>query len=1203
MYNMLVKNDTLGGINMSKTFQSMDGNQAAAYTSYAFTEVAGIYPITPSSPMAEWVDLWASQGKKNLFGLPVKVVEMQSEAGAAGAVHGSLQGGALTTTYTASQGLLLKVPNMYKIAGQLLPGVIHVAARSIAAQSLSIFGDHQDVMAARQTGFAIMSSGSVQEVMDLGGVAHLAAIESKVPFLHFFDGFRTSHEINKVEVMDYEVYDKLLDRKAVREFRLNALNPNHPLTRGSAQNDDVYFQAAEAQNKYWDRVPDIAAKYMSEISKVTGRNYAPFVYYGAEDAEDVIVAMASVTEAIEETIDYLNAQGNKFGLLTVHLYRPFSEKYFFDAMPKSVKRIAVLDRTKEKGAIHEPLHLDVKSVYYGKDFEPTIIGGRYGLSSKDTTPDQVLAVFENLQGKQKDGFTIGIVDDVTNLSITPSKHIDVQDDSTTELLFFGLGSDGTVGASKNTIKIIGENTDLYGQSYSSYDSKKSGGVTRMHLRFGAKPIRSTYLVNTPHFVSCSQESYLDKYDMLTGLRKGGTFLLNTIEDENTVEGILPNNVKKQLAERNAKMYIINAVKLAHDIGLGGRINTIMQSAFFKLNEQIIPYEKAQDLMKKYAEKAYGRKGEAIVKMNHEAIIHGAEGLVEVKVNPEWAKLDVEETTVDSNRPEYVRDIADPVSAIKGYDLPVSAFEKYVDGRMINGSTAYEKRGVAVEVPIWQSENCIQCNQCSFSCPHAVIRPFLATEEEAKNAPEGTVLINANGKDLAGYKFSIQISTLDCTGCGLCANVCPGKRGEKALVMNPIADALETGQDKVAEYFFNNVTYKDNLVDKTKSAKNSQFVQPLFEFSGACGGCGETPYVKLVTQLFGDRMTVANATGCSSIYGASFPATPYTVNSLGQGPAWANSLFEDNAEFGYGMRISNDTLRYELQNLLIEAKEEVENKDFAKLVDEWVENRNSGEETAKLAPQIVKIMEEECCGEDCKCGHSAVKEALVLKDYLVKQSNWIFGGDGWAYDIGFGGLDHVIANQDDVNILVLDTEVYSNTGGQSSKASQTGSIAKFTAAGKPGKKKDLAAIAMTYGHVYVAQVSHGANQAQVVKAMREAEAFDGPSIVIAYSPCIAHGIKGGLVNSFAQAKLATQCGYWPTFRYDPRLADEGQNPFVIDSKDPEWDKYEEFLMQEARYSQLAQVNPEQAKRLLELNKIEAIKRWEQYQRYAAMDWSK
>ncbi len=1176
---------------MAKVFQSMDGNQAAAHASYAFTEVAGIYPITPSSPMAEWVDVWASQGKKNLFGVPVKVVEMQSEAGAAGAVHGSLQGGALTTTFTASQGLLLKLPNMYKIAGQLLPGVIHVAARSLATQALSIFGDHQDVMAARQTGFALLASGSVQEVMDIAGIAHLAAIKSKVPFMHFFDGFRTSHEIQKVEVLDYEVFDRLLDRDMVADFRANALNPNKPMTKGSAQNDDVYFQASEAQNKYWDAVPDIVAEYMTEISKVTGRDYAPFVYYGADDATDVIIAMGSVTETAEEVIDFMNANGANVGMLTVHLYRPFSEKYFLDAMPKTVKRISVLDRTKEKGALGEPLYLDVRALYYGRENAPVVIGGRYGLSSRDVTPDQILAIYNNLKGEQKNQFTVGIIDDVTFKSLElPTEHLEVIDKSTTELLFFGLGSDGTVGAAKNTIKIIGENTPLYGQSYSSYDSKKSGGVTRMHLRFGKNPIRSTYLVNTPHFVSCSQDSYLDKYDMVGGLRPNGTFLLNTIESAEGVLNILPNSIKKKLAETNAKFYIIDAVHLANKIGLGKRINTIMQAAFFKLNEQIIPFADAQDLMKKYNKKTYQLKGDAIVEMNNQAVDHGAEGITEVKVDPAWANLEIEVKVVDSNRPDFVKNIADPVNLIKGYDLPVSAFESIVDGRMINGSTAYEKRGVAVDVPIWLDDNCIQCNQCAFACPHGVIRPFLSSDEETGNAPDGTKTLNATGKALAGLQYSIQISTLDCTGCMLCVEVCPGKKGVKALEMTPIHENLDNGQQEKADYFFNEVGYKEELVDKTKTIKNSQFAQPLFEFHGACAGCGETQYIKLATQLFGDRMTVANATGCSSIYGGSFASTPYTTNKDGKGPAWANSLFEDNAEFGYGMMISNEALRDQLEIKIVAAKEDMD-AEYAELTDEWVANRESGEITARISPKIIAKLEA-----------AGKKDALTLKEYFIKQSNWIFGGDGWAYDIGFGGLDHVIANTDNINILVVDTEVYSNTGGQSSKASATGSIAKFTASGKPGKKKDLAAIAMTYGHVYVAQISHGASQAQVIKAMREAEAYDGPSILIAYSPCIAHGVKGGLVNTFNQAQLATECGYWPIFRYDPKLAEEGKNPLQIDSKEPQWDKYRDFLMTQNRYGALTVVNPDKAEILLDKNKLEAQKRWAMYKRYANMDYS-
>ncbi len=1174
-----------------KVFQSMDGNQAAAHASYAFTEVAGIYPITPSSPMAEHTDLWASQGKKNLFGMPVKVIQMQSEAGAAGTVHGSLQAGALTTTYTASQGLLLKMPNMYKIAGELLPGVIHVAARSVAVQALSIFGDHQDVMATRQTGFAMLASGSVQQVMDLAGVAHLSAIKSSIPFLHFFDGFRTSNEVNKVEVMDYEVFDRLLDRDAVRKFKRRALNSSNPVTRGSAQNDDVYMQARELQEKFYKDVPDVVNDYLQEISKVTGRDYAPFTYYGDKDAEDVIVAMGSVTETIKETIDYLQDKENrKVGLLNVHLYRPFSTKFFKAALPKTVKRIAVLDRTKENGSIGEPLYLDVRSVFYGEKDAPQIIGGRYGLSSKDTTPSQIKAVYDNLENEQKNSFTIGIVDDVNHTSLELKKEISAIDPSTTELLFFGFGSDGTVGASKNTIKIIGENTDLYGQAYSSYDSKKSGGVTRMHLRFSEQPIRSTYLVNHPHFVSCSKDSYLFKYDMLEGLRDGGTFLLNTIKDENDVEALLPNKVKRQMAEKNAKFYIINAVKLAEDIGLGERINTIMQSALFALNEHIMPYERAQELMKDYAKKEYGRKGDKIVEQNFAAIDSGKKGLIEVTVKPEWKDLKDEEKPEESARPKYVTDIAEPVNAIKGYDLPVSAFEDYYDGTMEQGSTAFEKRGIANYIPEWVEDNCIQCNQCAFACPHAVIRPFLLTEEEMEKAPEGMKTLDARGKGINDLKYKIQISTLDCTGCGVCVTVCPAK--PKALKLSPIGDEIEKGEIENAEYLFNEVTPKDNLVQKT-NAKNSQFAKPLFEFSGACAGCGETPYIKLVTQLYGDRMMIANATGCSSIYGGSFPATPYTKNAEGRGPAWANSLFEDNAEFGYGMHHAEEVQRLKLQNLYFEKKDELPSE-LNDLFAEWVENKYDGDKTLELSRKI-RPQIEQLEGE--------LKEAFIdLAPYIVKQSNWIIGGDGWAYDIGFGGLDHVIANKENINILILDTEVYSNTGGQSSKAAAAGSIAQFTAAGKAGKKKDLAAMAMAYGHVYVAQISHGANQQQVVKAIREAEAYDGPSIIVAYSPCIAHKIKGGLTNSANQAKLATESGYWPTFRYDPRLEENGKNPFQLDGKAPNWEKYDEFLMNESRYAQLKDINPDKADQLLTANKRDAQRRYAMYKRYEAMDFS-
>ncbi|AGB40070.1 pyruvate:ferredoxin (flavodoxin) oxidoreductase, homodimeric [Halobacteroides halobius DSM 5150] len=1180
---------------MTKKMKTMDGNQAAAYTSYPFTEVAGIYPITPSSPMAEYVDLWASEGKENLFGMPVNVVEMQSEAGAAGTVHGSLQAGALTTTYTASQGLLLKVPNLYKIAGELLPGVAHVASRSIATQALSIFGDHQDVMAARQTGCAMLASGSVQEVMDLGGVAHLAAIEGSLPFIHYFDGFRTSHEIQKVEVMDYDVYDRLLDREAVQDFRDNALSPEHPVTRGSAQNDDVYFQAREVQNKYYDRLPDIVADYMDEISEETGRDYAPFVYYGAEDATDIIVAMGSVTETIEETVDYLVDQGRKVGLMTVHLYRPFSAKYFFDQLPETVERISVLDRTKESGSEGEPLYLDVKSIFYDKEDAPTIVGGRYGLSSKDTTPAQIISVYDNLAGEAKDDFTIGIEDDVTNLSLSVEEEVNVLSDEVTEALFFGLGSDGTVGANKNTIKIIGDSTDLYAQGYFAYDSKKSGGVTRSHLRFGPDPIRSTYLVSNPDFVACSTDSYLGKYDMLSGLSQGGTFLLNTVSDAEEIIEEMPNSVKKKLAKKDAKFYIIDAITLAEEIGLGHRTNTIIQSAFFKLNEQIMPYDKAQKLMKEYAEKAYGRKGKEIVEMNWEAIDKGAEGLVEIPVDSAWANLEAKETVLEADKdcescPDFVKNIAKPINAIEGYDLPVSVFEDYADGTMINGTAAYEKRGIANSVPEWKEDNCIQCNQCSFVCPHAAIRPFLMDEEERANAPEGLETIDPLGKGPEGLKYRLQVSPLDCTGCGNCADVCPAP--EKALEMVSFKESMDAGEAENTEYMYNEVTYKDDISSST-NVKASQFAKPLFEFSGACAGCGETPYVKLASQLFGDRMTIANATGCSSIYGGSYPATPFTKDDDGRGPAWANSLFEDNAEFGFGMRVASETIRDRMENIMVNTMDEVESE-LKDLFNQWIDNRNSGAKTKQLKAKLVSALEDSSCEK--------AKELLNLKDYIVKQSNWMIGGDGWAYDIGYGGVDHVLASGEDVNILVVDTQVYSNTGGQSSKAAPSGSIAKFTAAGKSGKKKDLAAMAMTYGDVYVAQVSHGASQSQVLKAMIEAEAHDGPSLIIAYSPCINHRVKGGLSKAQRQAKLATECGYWPTFRFDPSLAEEGENPFQIDCSEPKWDQYYDFLMSERRYSQLEKINPEEADELLQANKEQAQERWRMYQRYAAMDYS-
>ncbi|MFA5467188.1 MAG: pyruvate:ferredoxin (flavodoxin) oxidoreductase, partial [Candidatus Izemoplasmatales bacterium] len=1000
-----------------KLYQSMDGNQAAAYCAYAFSDVAGIYPITPSSPMAEYVDQWAAQGKKNLFGMPVKVVEMQSEAGAAGTVHGSLMAGALTTTFTASQGLLLKLPNMYKIAGELLPGVIHVAARSLAAHALSIFGDHQDVMAARPTGFCMIASGSVQEAMDLAGVAHLAAIKSSLPFLHFFDGFRTSHEVNKVEVIDYDLFAKLLDWDKVKEFRARSLNSAKPMTKGTAQNDDVYFQAKEIQEKYYTPVADIVADYFDAISKATGRDYKPFTYYGAEDATDIIVAMGSATEAIREVVDFKTSQGEKVGMIAVHLYRPFSEKHFFEVLPETVKRIAVLDRTKEPGSVGEPLYLDVKSLFYNKKNQPVVIGGRYGLSSKDTTPQQIFAVYKNLAGEQKDRFTVGIVDDVNFTSLPLEDTPDVADPNTTELLFFGLGSDGTVGAVKNISKIIGDYTDLYGQAYASYDSKKSGGVTRMHLRFGKNPIRSTYLVNEPHFVSCSQESYTHRFEMVRGIRKGGIFLLSTSHGEDGIEAYLPNDVKKSLARKGARLFIIDAYKLAKEIGEVKLVSTIMQSAFFKLNEQIMPYEKAQEAMKSFAKKSFLSKGEHIVKMNYEAVDRGANGLIEVPVKPEWKDLPVN-THQDAARPDFVKNVADVVNAIKGYDLPTSAFLGYEDGSIPPGTASFEKRGVAEEVSTWIAENCIQCNLCSYSCPHACIRPILATEEEAAKAPEGTVWKDANGPALKGLKYRIQVSILDCTGCSVCVNTCTAPN--KALKLTPIIEQIEEKQHVRAEYLYNEITPKTGLLEKN-TVKNVQFEKPLFEFSGACGGCGETPYIKFATQLFGERMVIANATGCSSIYGGSFPASPYTTSKDGRGPAWANSLFEDNAEYGFGMVVAQNTIRDRMQNLIIDRSKELKNKDLADLLKEWIEIREDGQKTLDLSKKILPLLKAD--------GSPFAQELMEFENYFVKQSNWIIGGDGWAYDIGYGGLDHVLASGRNVNVLVLDTEVYSNTGGQ------------------------------------------------------------------------------------------------------------------------------------------------------------------------------
>ena len=1179
---------------MSKIMKTMDGNEAAAYASYAFTEVAGIYPITPSSPMADYTDLWAAQGKKNLFGMPVKVVEMQSEGGAAGTVHGSLQVGALTTTYTASQGLLLKIPNMYKIAGQLLPGVIHVSARSLAAQALSIFGDHQDIYACRQTGFAMLASGSVQEVMDIAGVAHLAAIKGRVPFLHFFDGFRTSHEIQKVEVMDYAHFDRLLDREALQKFRDEALNPESPKTRGTAQNDDIYFQTRELSNRFYDAVPDIVANYLAEISKITGRDYKPFNYYGDPEATRVIVAMGSVTQTLEEVVDYLNAKGEKVGIIKVHLYRPFSTKYLFDVMPKSVKKIAVLDRTKEPGSLGEPLYLDIKAAFYGQKDAPVIVGGRYGLSSKDVDPAQMLAVFENLnQSEPKDGFTVGIVDDVTFTSLPTGEKISLSDESVKECLFYGLGADGTVGANKNSIKIIGDKTDLYAQAYFAYDSKKSGGYTRSHLRFGKKPIRSTYLVSNPHFVACSVAAYLEIYDVIDGIRENGTFLLNSIWDAEQTIAKLPNKVKKILASKNINFYIINATKLAHDIGLKNRTNTIMQSAFFKLAD-IIPFEDAQKYMKEYAHKAYAKKGEAIVQMNYNAIDVGANGLIKVPVDPAWENLaDNEQKDEKYIGNSFIENVVKPINAARGDSLPVSAFIGYEDGHFEAGTTAYEKRGVGVMVPKWIEQNCIQCNQCAFVCPHAVIRPFLIDENELSAAPDGVKEHNleAKGKEVKGLKYKIQVSPLDCTGCELCAQNCPSK--EKSLVMVPLEEELGKNEQENADYLFKKVAYKDDLMNK-ESVKGVGFAKPLFEFHGACPGCGETPYITLITRLFGERMIVANATGCSSIYGGSAPSTPYTTNDEGKGVAWANSLFEDNAEFGMGMNVAIETMRHRIEDIMRNNIDSVPNA-LSALYNDWINFKNDGIKTQEITKNLLPILEQNLSAP-------GIKEILELKKFLVKKSQWIIGGDGWAYDIGFGGLDHVLASGENVNVLVLDTEVYSNTGGQSSKSSRAGSIAQFTASGKPAQKKDLGYIAMTYGNIFVAQINSNASQANVIKAIAAAEAYDGPSLIIAYSPCIAHGIKGGLSQSGGQGELATKCGYWPTYLYDPRLLKEGQNPLKITSKEPDWSLYEEFLLNEVRYNSLKKTNPEHADELLAKNKADAQRRYRQLKRLSLADFS-
>lgn len=1175
-----------------KKFLTCDGNQAAAHISYMFSEVAAIYPITPSSTMAEYVDEWAAAGRKNIFGETVMVQEMQSEGGAAGAVHGSLQAGALTTTYTASQGLLLMIPNMYKIAGELLPCVFHVSARTLASHALCIFGDHQDVMSCRQTGFAMLAEGSVQEVMDLAGVAHLSTIKSRVPFVNFFDGFRTSHEIQKIEALENEDLAPLIDQKALAEFRARALNPEHPVARGMAENPDHFFQHRESSNTFYEAVPAIVEEYMNEISKITGRKYGLFDYYGAEDADRVIIAMGSVTEAAREAIDYLTAQGEKVGLVSVHLYRPFSARHFLAAIPKTAKRIAVLDRTKEPGANGEPLYLDVKDCFYGMEDAPLIVGGRYGLGSKDTTPAQILSVYENLaMAMPKNQFTIGIVDDITFTSLPPKEEIALGGEGMFEAKFYGLGADGTVGANKNSVKIIGDNTNKYCQAYFSYDSKKSGGFTCSHLRFGDHPIRSTYLVNTPNFVACHVQAYLRMYDVTRGLRENGTFLLNTVWNGEELSKHLPNRVKRYFAQKNITVYYINATQIALEIGLGNRTNTILQSAFFRITG-VIPVDLAIEQMKKFIVKSYGKKGEDVVNKNYAAVDRGGE-YQQLAVDPAWANLPDDEAVVN-NDPAFINEVVRPINAQDGDLLKVSAFKGIEDGTWYQGTAKYEKRGVAAFVPVWNAENCIQCNQCAYVCPHASIRPFVldTTEEQGANF---TMLDVKAPATMKGMKFRMQVDVLDCLGCGNCADICPGFKGNKALAMVP----LETQLPEAAnwEYCVANVKTKQHLVDVKSNVKNSQFATPLFEFSGACSGCGETPYVKLISQLFGDRQMVANATGCSSIYSGSVPSTPYTTNEKGQGPAWANSLFEDFCEFGLGMELANEKMRARLTNLMNEILAADHAPAEAKeVLAAWVANQNDADKTKELAPQVLAIAEE---GIAHGCPLSAqIKE---LSHFLVKRSQWIIGGDGASYDIGYGGLDHVIASGKNVNILVLDTEVYSNTGGQSSKATPVGAIAKFAASGKRVRKKDLGLMATTYGYVYVAQIAMGADQAQTLKAIREAEAYDGPSLIIAYAPCINHGLKKGMGKSQAEEKEAVACGYWHLWRYNPMLEAEGKNPFTLDSKEPDWSKFQDFLKSEVRFASVMKQYPSEAAQLFQAAEDNAKWRLNNYKRLARQQW--
>ena len=1175
--------------------KTMDGNEAAAYVSYAFTDIAAIYPITPSSPMAEMVDLWSAQGMKNLFGQQVRVTEMQSEAGAAGAVHGSLQGGALTTTYTASQGLLLMVPNMYKMSGEYLPGVFHVSARVVATHALSIFGEHSDVMATRQTGFAILASSSVQEVMDLAGIAHLSAIKSRIPFLHFFDGFRTSHEINKVEVMDYDVFDKLIDYDAVDAFRDRSLNPDRPVLRGTAQNPDLYFQHRESGNRFYEEVPDIVAEYMQEISKITGREYKPFTYYGAEDAEYIVVAMASGCNVVEEVIDYLMSKGEKVGMIKVHLYRPFSEKYFFNVYPDTVKKIAVLDRTKEPGALGEPLYEDIQSLFYGKEKQPVIVGGRYGLGQKDVRPSQIISVFKNLKtDSPKKHFTVGIVDDLTNTSLPEEDIVDTTAEGTISCRLWGLGSDGTVGANKMAIKIIGDKTDLYAQGYFAYDSKKSGGTTISHLRFGDKPIKSSYLVYDADYVACHNKSYVYHYDILKGLKENGTFVLNCPWSQDELDEKLPASIKSYIVEQNIDFYIIDAVSVAQDVGLSNRINMVMQTVFFKLTD-VVPVEDAIIYLKEFIEKTYGKKGQKIVDMNNKAVDMSLEQLIHVDVPAEWKNAEEEEEEDDypvKDEPEFMRRLKRPAARREGDELPVSVFEGMEDGTFPMGTTAYEKRGIAVLVPQWQTENCIQCNQCAYICPHAVIRPFLLDEEEKNNAPDTFETKEAKLPGKEGYHYRIQVSTMDCTGCANCADICPAP--DKALVMVNAEEEIPRQMENW-EFVANNVTYKDDLMKKT-TVKGSQFAKPLLEFHGACPGCGEPAYTILATQLFGDRMMIANATGCSSIWGGSETSIPFTTTPEGKGPAWANSLFEDNAEFGFGMYLAVSQNRQRLKNIMESGLDSELDANCKNAFKAWIDTMDNGEASKDATNKLLKVVAEPKYSDS-----KIIQDILKNKDFLIKKSQWIIGGDGWAYDIGYGGLDHVLAAGEDVNVLVYDTEIYSNTGGQSSKATPTAAAAKFAASGKRTKKKDLGMMAMSYGYVYVAQVAMGANMNQTIKAILEAEQYDGPSLIIAYTPCVSHGIKSGMGTSVAQEKKAVETGYWHLYRYNPMLKEQGKNPFVMDSKEPK-ESVKDFMMSEIRFTQIQNTFPEIAEELYAKAEKDAKARYESYKRLADMQYS-